>query len=92
MPDICLGHNNDTNSQELVSYIQEKLIDKGYSVDINYPYKGSLTVDNTQHDSIMIEVNKRLYLNPDYSYNTNLFKVQDDLYKILMEFVYDSNR
>lgn len=66
-PDICIGINDDYDS-----YILNKIIEiiksKGYSYRINYPYEGAIIPNNLTNEelknvsSIMIEVNKRIYL------------------------------
>lgn len=67
-PHFCLGYNkDDENSYNTLLLIKEFLENKGFSVGINNPYVGSLTYPiNKNLDSIMIEVNKELYLD-DYN-------------------------
>lgn len=68
LPDICLGVEDEYYSPELVSYLINSFKDYGYSVSINYPYSGSLVpskffgMKNTNIVSVMIELNKRVYL------------------------------
>ena len=67
-PDICIGINEDNYDQRILDWIIKKIKEKGYTYQINYPYSGSiipngLTKEELQNVySIMIEVNKRLYL------------------------------
>ena len=67
-PDICIGINESNYDQRILNWIIKKIKDKGYTYRINYPYSGSiipngLTKEELQNvHSIMIEVNKRLYL------------------------------
>lgn len=56
-------------SLSMVSRIISDVTDKGYSYAINYPYSGSLVPNAIQSGkikgkvvSVMIEVNKRIYL------------------------------
>ncbi len=69
VPDICIGIEENYYSEELTHYFRNYFEDNGYSVQINYPYKGSLVpnkyygIKNTGIVSIMIEVNKRVYEN-----------------------------
>ncbi|MEY3881344.1 MAG: hypothetical protein RIQ94_2140, partial [Pseudomonadota bacterium] len=63
-PDFCIGTTEQT-PKELVDLVQDFLID--YDVKVNYPYCGSMIpakfVGNPDVFPIMIEVNKKLYLN-----------------------------
>lgn len=67
-PDICLGVEEDYYSKEIVDYLIDSFKSYGYTIEINYPYSGSLVPNkfygrkNTNIVSIMIEVNKRVYL------------------------------
>jgi len=76
-PDICLGFNNgNRNYYDLLSYFNNNNL----SVGINDPYSGSIIPswfnDNENVKSIMIEVNKNLYLNSDYNKNDKFLYYQ----------------
>ena len=68
-PDVCIGINSDFNEFKLLSKIVHELMKRHLTYQINYPYSGSL-VPNNLHKlktnqkfiSIMLEINKRLYL------------------------------
>ena len=89
-PDICIG----TNVYSYPKY--KKLIinhfkEYGYSVLENYPYSGSI-IPNTCKDykkinSIMIEINKRIYLDDNKIINKEKYKklsmCMNSLYKKL---------
>ena len=66
-PDICIGTNNLDKDKMLVEYLKRHIELKGYSVDINKPFSGSILpskhMDNDRISSIMIEVNRKIYLN-----------------------------
>ncbi len=86
LPDICIGFNENI---PVVEIIKKHFINNGYSVELNFPYKGSIYPNgnvNTNKgnlDTIMIEVNKRFYLNNDV--NTNKFNVDvNNLYRQLL--------
>ena len=64
LPDFILGHNGKEREIGICDSIYRYLVDLGFKVNINQPYGGSLSVNNCA--SIMIEVNKRLYLSDDY--------------------------
>ena len=64
-PDICIGFNDEHISEKLIGMVSDTF-SKNYSVQYNFPFKGSIVPlelygkeNNIQ--SIMIEVNKRLY-------------------------------
>ena len=66
--DICIGYNNDDTCPErdvidcIVSYFKKC----GYKVGINKPFSNSKTFPvPMEYHTIMIEVNKRLYMNED---------------------------
>ena len=68
-PDICIGVEESFYSKNLTDYFIEYFRSNGYTVAINYPYKGSIIpnkyfgMDNIEIISIMIEINKRVYMN-----------------------------
>lgn len=64
--DICIGINDDWSSpdRETLDIVLQHFCD--YKVAINDPFSGSLTPEaGFPYTSLMIEVNKRLYLNED---------------------------
>lgn len=69
--DICIGFNDDWSrpSSETLELISQHFRDAGYSIGINDPYANSLAPDlGFEYKSVMIELNKRIYLNEiDYS-------------------------
>ena len=70
--DICIGYNEDWSkpSQGTIDCIVDTFLDAGYNVDINRPYSNSITPkDSNDYKSVMIEVNKKQYLNPDNTLN-----------------------
>lgn len=68
LPDICIGFEEFHKDETLVEVISNEF--SGYKVGINTPYSGSLVPTNYwQKDnrvkSVMIEINKKLYLEAD---------------------------
>ncbi len=69
VPDICIGIEDDYNSPELTQYFIDYFEKNGYSVQVNFPYQGSIVPNryygkkDTCLVSIMIEINKRVYEN-----------------------------
>ena len=66
-PDFCIGVNDTHVPEGLAEIISDYLRKMGYSVGINTPYSGAIIPRNFVKRSdvytIMIEVNKSLYLN-----------------------------
>ena len=66
-PDICLGVDTYHTNQELIDKVYNLYTSHGYTVAINSPYVGTIVPleyysINPNVQSIMIEVNKKLYL------------------------------
>lgn len=79
--DICLGWNQDKTrpSQETISQITQFFHHKGYSVGHNNPYSNSIAPESDkEYSSIMIELNKKIYLNEKTLEITSL-RVKKDL-------------
>ena len=68
LPDICIGYEDGHVDPELVEIITNEF--REFDIGINVPYAGSLVpTDYWQKDfrvrSVMIEINKKLYLDAD---------------------------
>jgi N-formylglutamate amidohydrolase len=68
LPDICIGYDGFHRDDELVEAIES--VFEGYEIRYNDPYDGSLVpLEYYKRDervrSVMIEINKRLYLEED---------------------------
>jgi len=66
-PDFCIGTDSFHTRNELIQITERTIKGSGYSVGIDWPYSGALVpVDFYKKDhrvaSIMIEVNRRLYM------------------------------
>lgn len=63
--DICIGYNDDWSFDEkIVNIIKTEFETMGYSVALNKPFSNSITPKtNFDYKSVMIEVNKRVYMN-----------------------------
>ena len=91
-PDICIGFNEDDYDSETILYTIKHFESYGYTVKTNYPYAGSIVPSNyldkknNRISSIMIEVNKRVYLKDNYEMldinkSNRLSKCMNELYK-----------
>lgn len=85
-PDICIGIDNTYTNKELTNFTLHHFKEYGYSVKINHPYKGTIIPNKyfnkkeNRLSSIMLEINKRVYLNN----KNNFFKLKqciDDYYE-----------
>lgn len=78
-PDICLGIGEYT-PKIISEKIKDFFIREGFIVDINFPYNGSIIPSNFKNNddvkSIMIEINRKLYLDNEYNRNNNFFEIQ----------------
>ena len=66
LPDVCIGTESDFYSEEVINVIKNICEIMGLSMEINYPYKGSMVPNkyygksNTGIVSVMLEINKRV--------------------------------
>ena len=75
--DICIGFNDDDTKPEgfVISTICHHFRMLGYTVGVNVPFSNSKTFDTpAPYKSIMIEVNKKLYMNEDTLEKTEGFE------------------
>ena len=91
--DICIGFNDDwSRPSDFVIELCKTVFEKqGYKVGINTPYANTIAPDTGYtYNSIMIEVNKRLYLNEQTLEVTEevnqLRKCLDELYTLLKNY------
>ena len=82
-PDICLGINFVHTPADLVLDLQNYFTNKGDSVLLNSPFSGTMVPiiyeDDPKIKSIMIEVNRDLYLDEHYQKNENFETVRQDI-------------
>lgn len=91
--DICIGYNDDWSKpdDETITNIISIFKTAGYRVAINRPYGNSITPkDSKDYKSIMIEVNKKLYIrngieiNVDTKYAPRLTSTIKKVYDLLL--------
>lgn len=74
LPDICIGYDNQFCNQEIIDYTYNYFNNLGYLVKVNYPYAGSMVpnilfkCNNSNFSSIMLEINKEIYLNKNFKH------------------------
>jgi len=71
-PDICIGVDEFHTPDWMVKLYTKAFENEGYNVEVNRPYEGTIVPlehyrKNDNVKSIMVEVNRKLYLNDDYS-------------------------
>lgn len=79
LPDICIGFN-DNHNETLINIINKYFTTLGYKTSFNYPYSGTMVPNNlldanNKFTSVMLEINKNLYLKNKQSFK----KLQDEL-------------
>ncbi len=87
-PDFCLGTDSYHTPNWLIDIIYLHLTNLGFSVTINNPYEGTIIPleyynKNNNVLGIMIEVNRKLYLNNDNSKNIDDVKILNDIFNKL---------
>ncbi len=84
-PDICIGTDDFHTPKALTNQFVDLFKQRGYSVAINRPFSGSVVPGvyyqkNENVQSIMIEINRRLYMNEKTEEkSSNYTKVKSDL-------------
>ena len=84
--DICIGYNDDETcpDKDVIGNIVHHFSSLGYKVGINEPFSNSKTFAvPVQYHSLMIEVNKRLYMNEQTLGMTEGFeKLRNDIQSV----------
>ena len=84
--DICIGWNEDETkpSQGVLDLVVSYFSNLGYSVGLNEPFSNSKTFSGaTNYHSLMIEINKRCYMNEETVEKTDgFFKLQKELFEL----------
>lgn len=90
-PDICLGVDSFHTPNQLWESLALDFKNTGYSVQINDPFTGSLVPEkfyrkNKNVHSIMIEVNRKLYMNErTFQKNKNFTKISKEITSIIVK-------
>ncbi|MCI0501515.1 MAG: N-formylglutamate amidohydrolase, partial [Epsilonproteobacteria bacterium] len=87
-PDICIGADSFHTSDALLSYVKEYFENEGFTVAINEPFSGTMVPlkyykKDKRVQSIMIEVNRKLYLNETFRKNDNFGEIQELIHTLL---------
>ena len=89
LPDFCIGADEFHTPALLIESAQSFLENIGYSVAVNYPYSGSIVSSKHYKQdkrvlTLMIEINKRLYLDDVMATKSSGFiKVREDISELI---------
>lgn len=91
--DICIGYNEDWSKPTdfVIDLVVESFKQYGYKVGINTPFSNAIAPETGYtYNSIMIELNKRVYLNEQtLDFNDNAPKLREQLaslYSLLLRY------
>lgn len=89
LPDICIGSNESgVNDLKLLHFTKAYFENLGYKTSVNYPYSNSMVPNNLikhpneKFASIMLEINKSLYLK-GLKKSKNFAKLKKDIFNYL---------
>lgn len=81
-PEICIGINNLEDEKKMAEKVKKTFEKNGFRVKINSPFSGSIYPIGNQVNSLMIEINRKLYLDDELNYVGN-----SELEKTLKEII-----
>jgi len=88
-PDFCIGTDSFHTSEWLIKELTTYLETHGYYTEINQPFSGTIVPEKYYHKnsnvlSIMIEVNRKLYMDEErVKKNNNFEKIQNTINKTI---------
>lgn len=87
-PDFCIGTDNFHTPKRVVKSIKQFLQNLGYTVAINEPFTGTIVPlehygTNKDVISIMIEINRKLYLDENFAKNKNFENIKIIITQVL---------
>ena len=89
-PEICIGIDEFHTSKKISDYLVNSFKSKKYVTKINSPFAGSIVPlkyysKNRNVQSVMIEVNRSLYMNEKGEKTKNFEKIKNDIFEIFFE-------
>jgi N-formylglutamate amidohydrolase len=91
--DVCIGVNNDWSrpTDFVIDLVTEVFKQSGYSVMVNHPYSNAIAPQTDfVYNSIMIEINKRIYMNEQtlelLDSASKVRAVLDTLYELILKY------
>ena len=87
-PDICMGTDNDHTPKALQELVRTIFENAGLTVALNEPFEGTIVPlgflgENKNVSSIMIEVNRKLYLDDNFQKNEDFDKIKELIHDVL---------
>lgn len=87
-PDFCIGTDPYHTPQIITYKLKDLLESHGYTVAINNPFSGTMVPlehygKNKNVISVMIEINRKLYLNADFTKSNNFTKTKETISQLL---------
>jgi N-formylglutamate deformylase len=94
--DICIGTDKFHTPKVLLEITKKFFLSKGYTVSVDYPYFGTIVPlkhykKDKRVSSIMIEVNRKLYMDEDGFKTEHYDDLKVELNELLIR-IYDDNR
>lgn len=94
LPDICIGYDEEHVDMDLVELLKEEF--QFYNVAINSPYSGSMVATdfykkNKNVRSVMIEINKRLYLDSEGNRGNDYEVIYNILEMVMNRLIFNEN-
>lgn len=97
-PDVCIGFEDEFCDVDILGLLKEHFEKSGLSVAFNYPYVGSI-VPNQHYEekdsrvkSLMIEINKSVYLDNNNQKSKNYSKIKTIIQKAIRKVLtYEKN-
>ena len=89
-PDICLGTDDFHTPKKLLEDVKKFFLSKGYTVKVNTPFSGTMVPlkyykkEKSVH-SIMIELNRKLYMDKDAHKTEHFYTLQEELSALLTQ-------
>lgn len=95
--DICIGYNEDWSkpNDETINTISHIFSQEGYHVGVNQPYSNSITPSAPfQYKSLMIEVNKRTYLQESSLFldEAKFTRLKETIHKVYQQIIISNNK
>lgn len=94
-PDICIGTDEYHTPDNITIQLENFIHDNGYSTDRNHPFGGSLVPmkfyrKNKNIISVMIEINRRLYMDESNGEKSRTFNQIKDFIQNLTKFLIEN--
>ena len=91
-PDFCLGTDDFHTPEELVERVEKELESYGYSTARDQPFSGTIVPmqhyrKNQRVQSLMIEINRWLYLGGDYSVDSERLEMLVEILRQVAEVI-----